>query len=163
MPSKGRETEFRAVDIWKSIGEIYHPPSAKYRNQDVFELFDLLVYRAGELHGIQLKTNAARGVTNWFHDVQRYRPAFNHVAFAVLHEQQGWRLARPEETGPVNQIGENPTDGYEWVFDGREGGPRTEEKIDYELAKHLMTQYTWDGDKSQPDGAAPANQTVEVD
>jgi len=139
MPSKGRETELRAVEIFKSLGEIYHPPHAKFRNQDVFADsgfggFDLLIYYNDHLEGIQIKTNQTSGITNWFNRVGRFRPAIE-PGYAVLHEGQGWRVAR---------YGDDPddhyTDGYTWTFDGREGGPRTRERVDYELARHLMAQ-----------------------
>lgn len=114
MAGKGRETEKLAKRAYEDAGytHVYHPPKAKYRNQDVFDLFDLLAYHPDDgLHFAQVKTNRSAGITSWFPNTEfiQQLPATT-VEFVVLHEGSGWRLARPAD------------DGYQWVYDGRSDG-----------------------------------------
>jgi len=149
MASKGRDTEKRFVDIAKLAGwETYLPPKAKYRNQDVFEEFDVLLFRPPDrLRAVQLKTNHVSGITNWFARIKRYAGAFEAIGFAVLEESEGWRYAEPGHD-PTDERG----DGYEWVYDGREGGPRRPEAVDRGLTDYYLTQTIESERDSQIDG-----------
>jgi len=109
--TKGRDTESAAVDLYETAGyETYLPPKAKYREQDVFGWFDILAFGHGRLTGVQVKTNRARGVTEFFEQATVYEEHLEDfaVAFLVLHEEEGWKLYRTDEGG------------YHVAFDGRE-------------------------------------------
>lgn len=113
MPSKGRQSELDAKDAYEAAGyRVYHPPKAKYREQDVFGLFDLWSYhpQVGFV-GTQIKTNRAQGINAFFESAEPFREAENvRVEFLVRHEGDGWRLAEATEGG------------YEWVYDDRDDG-----------------------------------------
>jgi len=107
----GKETEQAAVDLYEQAGyETYRPPKAKYGEQDVFGLYDLLAFGHDRMVGVQVKTNRARGVTEWFDTATVHEEHLRDfaVAFLVLFEGEGWKLYR---TAP---------DGYEVAYDGRE-------------------------------------------
>lgn len=109
--SKGRDTEQAAVELYEAAGyEVYQPPKAKYREQDVFQSFDLLAFGHGRLIGTQVKTNRARQVADWFDTATVYEEHVTdfQVEYLVLFEEAGWKLYRPDE------------DGYQVTFDGRE-------------------------------------------
>jgi hypothetical protein len=109
--STGKETESRAVDLYEAAGyETYRPPKAKYREQDVFGLFDLLAFGHGRLELVQCKTNRARGITEWSRKARVYEANLTdvRVRFAVLFEGEGWKLYYPT------------ADGYQVAYDGRE-------------------------------------------
>lgn len=109
--TKGSRTEEQAMDAYRAAGyDVYQPPKAKYREQDVFGLFDLLAFGHGRLEAVQVKTNRVRGLKAWFNEAQLYDEHIDdlRLSYMVLHEGEGWRLARPT------------AEGYEWAFDGRE-------------------------------------------
>jgi len=51
----GKETEQAAVDLYEQAGyETYRPPKAKYGEQDVFGLYDLLAFGHDRMVGVQV-------------------------------------------------------------------------------------------------------------
>lgn len=109
--TKGHDTEQAAVDLYEGAGyETWTPPKAKYREQDVFGWFDILAFGHGELVGVQVKTNRARGVTEYFEQATVYEEHIDdlRVDFIVLFEGEGWKVYQSD------------TDGYEVAYDGRE-------------------------------------------
>lgn len=112
--SDGRETEKDAIELYERAGfeDVYLPPLAKFRNQDVFELFDVLAFHPDRgLYADQIKTNRVDGITAWFERATRFEKALCDlsVGFMVKVEDSGWRRAEPDE------------DGYTWVCDERDG------------------------------------------
>lgn len=71
---KGRDAERAVGGHLEAAGfEVYQPPHAKFREQDVFGLFDLLAFGHGLLMGIQLKTGRdASGINQWARDARVY-------------------------------------------------------------------------------------------
>ena len=116
MPSKGKETEQAAREAFESVGyEVYIPPKAKYREQDVFGLFDLLCFGHDGLIGVQVKTNHVQGIHAWFEEAKVYEEHLSdfHILYMVLHLDDddvpvGWRVAQ------------STLEDYEWIWDGRE-------------------------------------------
>jgi len=108
---RGQETEAAAVDLYEAAGyQVWTPPKAKYRAQDVFGLFDLMAFGHDRLEGVQVKTSKGRGITQWCEEA---RPFEEHVEdfrvrFVVLYPDEGWRLYELDE------------DSYTCVCDGRE-------------------------------------------
>lgn len=123
MTTKGRDTEQRAVSLYQQAGfETWLPPKAKFREQDVFGLFDLLAFGHGILAAVQVKTNRVDGINQWFADATPFEEHLRdwRVEFLCLSETdadddgvEGWRLARP-----VDDDGRRMS--YQWVYDGRE-------------------------------------------
>jgi len=116
----GRGAEKRAKEVYELAGyEVYLPPLAKYREQDVFGLFDLLCYRGDALVGVQVKASRhARGINQWMEDARDYQETVDSLYTDFLHSSAGgWRLARPTD------------DGWTWVYDGREHGAEATEAL----------------------------------
>lgn len=110
MP-KGRDAEKLAVDLYTTLGyETYLPPKAKYREQDVFGVFDLLAFGHDRLEAVQVKAGRdAAGIESWFDEARPYEEHLNDLRLAFHHRKDGaWRIARSTE------------DGWAWVYDGRE-------------------------------------------
>jgi len=108
--TKGRDAEWAAADVYQYAGyETYLPPKAKYREQDVFGLFDVLAFKQGRLEGCQVKGGQnASGINSWFADVVNFEEAIEGVTVSFWHlKEDSWRIARPAP------------DGYQWVYDGR--------------------------------------------
>lgn len=105
------DSERRAVDLYQEAGyETYLPPKAKYREQDVFGLFDLLAFGHGRLEAVQVKGGRdAAGIQDWFDHATVYEAHVRDLRLGFLHRKDGkWRLAR------------SSPDGYRWVYDGRD-------------------------------------------
>jgi len=106
----GRETEGKAMDALQYYGfSVYQPPKAKFREQDVFGLYDLLAFGNGQLLGIQVKGGRdAAGVGQWFDRAALHGETLRDFRIQFWHRKDDcWRIAEPA------------ADGYEWVFDGR--------------------------------------------
>jgi Holliday junction resolvase-like predicted endonuclease len=118
---KGRQNERYVAELYQSNGyETYIPPKAKYREQDVFGVFDILGSNGDRLECVQVKTNRARGIIEWFAEARPYAQAHTDVriTFVVVHDGQDVRIARSD------------CEGYEWVYDGRaEDGPKISEVL----------------------------------
>jgi len=109
----GRGAEKRAKEVYEQAGyEVYLPPLAKYREQDVFGLFDLLCYRNDAVVGVQVKASRhARGINDWMQQARDYQETVDGMYVEFLHSSAGgWRLARPTD------------DDWTWAYDGREHG-----------------------------------------
>lgn len=105
------DSETRAKDLYEAAGyEVYMPPIAKFREQDVFGLFDLLCFGHGRLECVQVKGGKkASGIIDWFDKASLYEEHLSDMRVTFLHRKEGaWRLAR------------STRDGYTWVHDGRE-------------------------------------------
>jgi len=105
------DSENRAVDVYQQAGyQTYLPPHAKYREQDVFGLFDVLAFGHDRLEAVQVKGGRdAAGIRSWFEDARVYEEHIEGLRVTFLHRSEGaWKVAR---TAPG---------GYEWVYDGRE-------------------------------------------
>jgi len=117
----GRETEQIAMDLYQSHGYMtYQPPHAKYREQDIFGLFDVLAFGHSRLDGIQVKGGRdAAGIQDWFKDARVFERHIEDLRVTFMHRtQDSWRVAR------------TTSDGYEWVFDGRQGTNGTPASVD---------------------------------
>lgn len=121
MTSKGRETESSAVDLYERAGfETYRPPYAKFAEQDVFGLWDILAFGHDSLIGCQVKTNRATPLAEFFRESEAYREHVGIVPhFIVLYEGEGWKLYLPSD--PVDA--DEPGADYRVAFDGRETEP----------------------------------------
>lgn len=107
----GRQAERHAVDRYQEAGyQVYLPPKAKYREQDVFGLFDLLAFGHDRLEAVQVKAGRdATGIKAWFRDARVFEERLTDLRVSFLHHKANeWRVAR---TAP---------DGYQWVYDARE-------------------------------------------
>jgi len=110
----GRDAERELMEHYEAAGfECYQPPRAKYREQDVFGLFDVLAIGHTRLECIQVKAGRdAAGVISWFTDAQSLIGELRDVHPTFAHLKDGhWRLARARG------------DSYRWIYDGR---PATE-------------------------------------
>jgi len=111
--AKGREAERDVKDLFESLGhQVYQPPKAKYREQDVFGLYDLLAFGHGQLRAIQVKAGRdAAGIQDWFGHARTHE---EHLAdWTVLFVHVVEDSVRVAATAP---------DGYQWVYDGRADG-----------------------------------------
>jgi len=111
MTTKGTETEQAAGALYEQADyEVYIPPKAKWREQDVFGLFDLLAVGHGQMVGAQVKTNRVRQLADWMEQATVYAEMVEglRVEYAVLYEGEGWKIYRPDESG------------YTVAYDGRE-------------------------------------------
>jgi len=109
--SRGRETEAQALTCYEKAGYMtYQPPKAKYREQDVFGLFDILAFGLDRLEAVQVKGGRdAAGIRSWFEDARVFEEHVEGLRLSFMHRTaEGWRLAL---TAP---------DGYQWVYDGRD-------------------------------------------
>jgi hypothetical protein len=109
--TKGRDAERTLRQHYEAAGfECYHPPHAKYREADVFGLFDLLAFGHGKLEAAQVKASRdAAGIHDWFESASLYAEHLDDVVIAFAHQTDGcWRIAR------------RTPGGYRWVHDGRE-------------------------------------------
>jgi len=63
----GRETEDRALDVLQHHGyQTYQPPKAKYREQDVYGISDILAFGHGHELRVQVKGGRkAAGINEW--------------------------------------------------------------------------------------------------
>lgn len=73
---------------------------------DVFEEFDVLSIQpqTGELHGVQVKSNGARGLRSFARRVWAFRAAGIRTLYAVPYDREGWRVidvCGPSETTDV--------------------------------------------------------------
>jgi hypothetical protein len=110
----GKATERLAVEDLQAAGyETYRPPKAKYREQDVFGLYDILAFGHGQLLGIQVKGGRdASGITTWFEDARTHEEHLTDVGVQFWHRTDDtWRVAEPTP------------ESYAWEFDGRETVP----------------------------------------
>lgn len=101
-----------AVDLYKKHGyETYLPPKAKYREQDVFGVFDLLAFGHDRLEAVQVKAGRdAAGIEEWFLNTRIYEEYIGDLRCTFMHRKDGaWRIARREGND------------YQWVYDGRKG------------------------------------------
>lgn len=109
--SKGRRYEKDALELYQEAGyHTYLPPHAKFREQDVFGLFDGLAFGHGRLEACQVKGGRdAAGINGWFEDARLFEDRLTDLRVTFLHRSEGaWRVAR------------TASDGYQWVYDGRE-------------------------------------------
>lgn len=107
----GRETEDIAIDCLEYHGyHVYQPPKAKYREQDVFGLFDLLAFGHDRELRIQVKGGRdASGIQSWFRQARHFEEHLTDIEVQFWHRKQDcWRIAVAVP------------DGYGWVFDGRD-------------------------------------------
>jgi len=93
----GRGAEKRAKEVYEQAGyEVYLPPLAKYREQDVFGLFDLLCYRRGALVGVQVKASRhARGINDWMDAARPYQEHVGGLYVEFLHSHKGGARRTP--------------------------------------------------------------------
>lgn len=108
----GRETEREVEDLLEESGfETYLPPKAKYREQDVFGLYDILAFGLGRLYCIQVKGGRdASGIEAWFEAASTHEEHVEGLFVQFWHRKEdAWRIAVPDG------------DSYLWVYDGRGG------------------------------------------
>lgn len=109
--SSGRGAEREAKAIYEDSGcRVYHPPKAKYREQDVFGLFDLLAYTGDGIEAVQVKSGRdAAGIEAWFEAARVFEDTVDGLQLAFLHRADtAWRYAVSTDSG------------YTWEFDGRD-------------------------------------------
>mgnify|MGYP006286086353 CR=1 FL=1 len=108
--STGQESEDAAEDILSRAGfETWTPPKAKFRAQDVLNLYDIVAaHPARQLHLVQVKTSAARGIRSWSEDV-RDTVGLEAAASSMMvrYPGEGWRVLEPTHGG------------HRTVYDGR--------------------------------------------
>lgn len=125
--AKGARTEREAVEIYESAGfDVYRPETARYGDNDMWNLFDLAGIDSRRLHDTtrtisfaQVKSNRARGITDWFSDAYPFTEVPGvEIHYLVRHDGHGgsdptpaaWRLAVPVE---------GDADAYRWAVDER--------------------------------------------
>lgn len=111
MSATGKTSERKAESVYNTAGyRTWTPPKAKFREQDVFGLFDILCLGHGQLRAVQVKTNAARGIEKWSTDAGHVEDVVDglNAEMIVRYPDEGWRLLQPTDGG------------YTVVFDGRE-------------------------------------------
>jgi hypothetical protein len=109
--SNGRTYEKDVLNLYQQAGyRTYLPPKAKFREQDVFGLFDLLAFGHDRLEAVQVKgSRDAAGINDWFEDARVFEEILTDLRLSFIHRSEGaWRVAR---TTP---------DGWTWVYDGRD-------------------------------------------
>lgn len=109
--SKGTRREQQACEIYEKAGyTTYRPATVQFGENDVYGLFDLIaMHPSRKPVYVQVKSNGARGITQWVKDAQALMP-FEHatVHFAVPYDREGWRLIEVD------------SDGRETVYDERD-------------------------------------------
>jgi len=107
---KGRDAEHYVAGRLEEAGyECYIPPKAKYREQDVFGLFDILCFGNGRLLGVQVKAGRdAAGIKSWFHDARIYEETVDDLRIGFVHV-----------CGEDIRLAYSAPDGYEWTVDER--------------------------------------------
>lgn len=123
--AKGRDAERLAADVYEHEGyQTWIPPKAKYREQDVFGLFDIVAFGNNRLEFIQVKGGRdASGINSWFQQATTYEEHVRDLRVTFMHRtDDAWRIARSEVSS---------ADGYRWVYDGRNShsSPLLEEVI----------------------------------
>jgi len=111
MSTTGKTSERKAESVYNTAGyRTWTPPKAKFREQDVFGLFDILALGHQQLRAVQVKTNRAAGIKKWSTDAGHVEDVVDGVTaeMIVRYPDEGWRLLQPDG------------DGYTVVFDGRE-------------------------------------------
>lgn len=116
--SKGSKRERECRDLYAAAGWMAWRPKSGTNpfagDPDVFEEFDVLAIQpfTGELHGVQCKSNAARGLRAFARRVWPYRGAGIRTLYAVPYDREGWRVV--DVRGPglnPNVVDERETDG----------------------------------------------------
>lgn len=103
--SKGTKRERECRDLFASAGWMAWRPKSGTNpyagDPDVFEEFDVLALQphTGELHGVQVKSNGARGLRSFARRVWPFRGAGIRTLYAVPYDNQGWRLIHVEGSG----------------------------------------------------------------
>lgn len=113
---KGARREQQAMSIYKAAGyRVEHATQAHYgAGADFFGLADLLALsvHAGHLRVVQVKSNQAQGIREWFSEAERIFPPEVELDFIVCHDREGWRLLRPaKDMTYVNVLDERKNDG----------------------------------------------------
>lgn len=111
--TKGKRRERQAADLYTEAGfDTYRPQESKWGETDIFGLFDVLAVRPAPdpTHLVQVKANAARGVTDWAEEAMEYATQGVSVRMLVCHDREGWRVLAPT------------ADGYQTLLDERDHG-----------------------------------------
>ncbi len=111
--SKGTRREQEACEIWENAGFLtYRPATVRFGENDIFGHFDLIAMRSDrQPHYVQVKSNGARGITQWCKDVREYFPFdCGRVFFAVPYDRSGWRLIEVTEDSRTDVVDERDVD-----------------------------------------------------
>lgn len=106
--TKGTKRERECRDLYASCGWMAWRPKSGTNpyagDPDVFEEFDVLAInpQTGELHGVQCKSNGARGLRSFSRRVWPYRAAGIRTMYAVPYDNEGWRVI--DVCGPSERV-----------------------------------------------------------
>lgn len=104
---KGTKRERECRDLYASAGWMAWRPKTGTNpfagDPDVFEEFDVLAIQpfTGAFHGVQCKSNSARGLRSFARRVWPFRGAGIRTLYAVPYDREGWRVidvCGPSET-----------------------------------------------------------------
>jgi hypothetical protein len=109
--AKGRQAERDVCELLDQVGyEYYHPPKAKFREQDVFGLYDILAFGYGHILAVQVKgSSTASGITSWFQSARVFERRLQNWTVLFIHCTEG-----------TIRVAGLSQDGYRWLLDGRE-------------------------------------------
>lgn len=98
---KGARREQQAVELYKQAGwATYKPETARYGENDIWGLFDLLAVSPynDHAHAVQVKSNVARGIRKFTRSAWLFRQAGLKCYYLVCYDREGWRLIESAET-----------------------------------------------------------------
>jgi len=114
--SKGSRREREFVELCQQAGlpEVYRPATVQYGENDLYHHFDVqAVTQARETLAVQVKSNGARGITQWQQDTQTFREAGWVTLYACSYDNQGWRVVDVRDDEREDVVDERDVVGVE--------------------------------------------------
>jgi len=115
MPKKGKAREQAFAELLEAVNyTTWRPPKAKFREQDVFGIYDVLAHKQGLLYGCQVRSRAA-GITEYFESAAEFFPPLVPL-YAVYVDVDG---ADAEDEPIAWRLATQDREGYHWAVDER--------------------------------------------
>lgn len=107
-----REREFVELCQHAGLPEVYRPATVQYGENDLYHVFDVqAVTQRRETLAVQVKSNGARGITQWQEDTRVFREAGWVTLYACPYDNQGWRIVRVEDEQRTDVVDERDVTG----------------------------------------------------
>ena len=111
--SKGTKRERECHGLYEQAGfKPYRPATVRFGENDMWGLFDVLAVRESDesVHAVQVKSNAARGITKWCKETSLWRSLGWETIYAVPVDREGWRLLQCTSDGHETLVDERDSD-----------------------------------------------------
>lgn len=109
---KGKRRERELVELYQQAGWApYNPDMTQYGENDLWGLYDILAIapEAGP-HAVQVKSNGARGITDWTDHTALWRASGFRTLYAVPYDREGWRIIDCTDGGRTDVVDERNDD-----------------------------------------------------